>query len=40
MPVLWKYGSIGATREMGRMIKMWGQFGMYKDNPDGSKSII
>jgi len=40
MPVLWKYGSIGASREMGRMIKMWGQFGVYKNNPDGSKSWV
>ena len=40
MPVLWKYGSVGATREMGRMIKMWGQFGMYKQNPDGSMSWV
>ena len=40
MPVLWKYGSVGASREMGRMIKMWGQFGMYKDNADGSKSWV
>jgi hypothetical protein len=40
MPVLWKYGSVNASREMGRMIKMWGQFGMYKDNPDGTKSWV
>ncbi len=40
MPVLWKYGSVGATREMGRMIKMWGQFGMYKKNADGTTSWV
>jgi hypothetical protein len=40
MPVLWKYGSVNASREMGRMIKMWGQFGVYKDNPDGTKSWV
>lgn len=40
MPVLWKYGSVNASREMGRMIKIWGQFGIYKDNPDGTKSWV
>jgi hypothetical protein len=40
MPVLWKYGTVGAIREMGRMIKMWGQFGMYKKNSDGTTSWV
>jgi signal peptidase I len=40
MPVLWKYGTIGATREMSRMIKMWGQFGVYKKNADGTTSWV
>jgi hypothetical protein len=40
MPVLWKYGTVGAIREMGRMIKMWGQFGVYKKNSDGSTSWV
>jgi len=40
MPVLWKYGSVNATREMGRMIKMFGQFGAYKKNSDGTMSWV
>ena len=40
MPVLWKYGTVGAIREMGRMIKMWGQFGVYKKNTDGTTSWV
>jgi hypothetical protein len=40
MPVLSKYGAINATREMGRMLKVWEQFGAYKDNGDGTKSWV
>lgn len=40
MPVLWKYGSVNAAREMGRMVKMWGQFGVYKKNSDGTTSWV
>jgi hypothetical protein len=40
MPVLARYGAFKATREMGRMLKVWSQFGVYKTNADGSKSWV
>jgi hypothetical protein len=40
MPVLAQYGTFKATREMGRMLKVWTQFGSYKTNLDGSKSWV
>jgi hypothetical protein len=40
MPVLSRYGTVNATREMGRMMKVWQQFGAYKDNKDGTKSWV
>jgi hypothetical protein len=40
MPVLARYGAFKATREMGRMLKVWSQFGVYKTNLDGSKSWV
>lgn len=40
MPVLARYGTINATREMGRMMKVWQQFGYYKQNKDGTKSWV
>lgn len=40
MPVLAQYGTFKATREMGRMLKVWTQLGMYKTNLDGSKSWV
>jgi hypothetical protein len=40
MPVLAQYGTFKATREMGRMLKVWSQFGSYKTNLDGSKSWV
>jgi hypothetical protein len=38
MPVLSKYGVVAANKEMLRMLKVWQHFGVYVDNPDGSKS--
>jgi hypothetical protein len=40
MPVLAQYGTFKAIREMGRMLKVWTQFGSYKTNLDGSKSWV
>jgi hypothetical protein len=40
MPVLSRYGTVNATREMGRMMKVWQQFGAYKQNKDGTKSWV
>jgi len=40
MPVLSRYGTINATREMGRMMNIFQQYGYYKDNKDGTKSWV
>jgi hypothetical protein len=40
LPVLARYGAFNATKEMGKMLKVWNQLGMHKTNNDGTKSWV
>lgn len=40
VPVLMKYGAANAYAEMGRMLKVWQEFGAMRRNPDGSYSWV
>jgi hypothetical protein len=40
LPVLSRYGVLGATKEVGKMLKVWNQVGVYKTNSDGTKSWV
>ena len=40
LPVLARYGAFNATKEMGKMFKVWNQLGMHKTNNDGTKSWV
>ena len=40
LPVLSRYGAFNATRELGTMLKVWQQYGMYKTNKDGTQSWV
>lgn len=40
LPVLARYGAFNATKEMGKMLKVWNQLGVHKTNNDGTKSWV
>ena len=40
LPVLARYGAFNATKEMGKMLKVWNQLGAHKNNNDGTKSWV
>jgi hypothetical protein len=40
LPVLSRYGAFNASRELGRMLKVWQQYGVYKTNKDGTQSWV
>jgi len=40
LPVLSRYGAFNATRELGTMLKVWQQYGVYKTNKDGTQSWV
>jgi signal peptidase I len=41
MPVLaGRYGVVNANREMAKMLKFWSQYGVYRQNADGTKSWV
>jgi hypothetical protein len=40
LPVLSRYGAFNATRELGNMLKVWQQYGVYKTNKDGTQSWV
>lgn len=41
MPILMaRYGAVGATVELSRMLKVWDQYGMRRTNPDGTQSFV
>jgi len=40
LPVLARYGAFNATKEMGKMFKVWNQLGVHKTNSDGTKSWV
>lgn len=41
MPILMaRYGSVGTTVELSRMLKVWDQYGITRTNPDGTQSFV
>ena len=40
LPVLARYGAFNAVKEVGSMLKIWSQVGVYKTNADGSESWV
>ena len=41
MPILGsRYGYVNATKEMAKMLKVWEQYGVTRDNPDGTVSFV
>lgn len=40
LPVLSKYGFGAAMTEMGKMLQLWNQFGVYEKNADGTTSFV
>ena len=41
MPVLaGRYGAVNATREMSKLARVWSQLGMWRTNPDGTRTWV